>query len=64
MKFISGGKLLPGHWVEEAKLLLFIKMEVTNRPLKKGERLDKAKKRDKEKTKCMERKKGNNLGEL
>lgn len=46
------GKLLPGDWVDEAKLLLFLKMEVTCRPPKKGKRLQEAK------GKCRKRKKG------
>lgn len=45
MNFLPGGKLLPGDWVEEAKLLLFVKMEVTNRPPKKGKRLNEAKRK-------------------
>lgn len=45
MKFLPGGKLLLGDWVEEAKHFLFIKMEVTNRPPKKGKRLNKAKRK-------------------
>lgn len=62
MKFIPGGKLLPGDWVEEAKLLLFIKMEVTNRPLKKGKRLSEAKKKRQREDKVHGEKKRKQLG--
>lgn len=64
MKFIPGGKLLPGMWVEEAKLLLFIKMEVTNRCLKKGKRLDEAKRKRQAEKKRMEGRKKYNLEEV
>lgn len=57
MKFLPGGKLLPGDWVEEAKLFLFIKTEVTNRPAKKGEGLNKAKRKAQEEEKAQKGKK-------
>ena len=54
MNFLPGGKLLPGNWVEEAKLLFFIKMEVTNRPLKKKKNpLMRQKEKDKKKKKQL-----------
>lgn len=62
MNFLPGGKLLPGDWVEEAKLLLFIKMEVTNHPPKKGKRLNKAKRKRQEEDKVPEGKKKKQLG--
>ncbi len=45
MNFLPGGKLLHGDWVEEAKLLFFIKMEVTSRSPKKEKRLNEAKRK-------------------
>jgi len=45
MNFLPGGKQLPGDWVDEGKLLLFIKTRVVNRPPKKGARLNAEKKR-------------------
>jgi hypothetical protein len=34
--FKEGGKYLPGDYIDEGKLLLFIKEEVASRPLQKG----------------------------
>lgn len=62
MNFFPGGKLLPGDWVEEAKLLLFIKMEVTNRLPKKGKRLNEAKRKRQEKEKAHGGKRRKQLG--
>ena len=62
MNFLPGGKFLPGDWVEEAKLLLFIKMEVTNRPPKKGKCLNEAKRKKQEEEKVHERKKKKRFG--
>jgi hypothetical protein len=39
MGFKEGGKYLPGDYVDEGKLLLFIKDEVANRPPRRGQRL-------------------------
>ena len=44
MNFLLGGKQLPGDWVDERKLLLFIKTWVVNYPPKKGARLNAEKK--------------------
>jgi hypothetical protein len=43
--FPPGGQYLPGDWVDEGKLLLFIKEEVASRPPRKGTRLADEKKR-------------------
>jgi hypothetical protein len=40
-----GGSFLPGDWVDEGKLLLFITEEVASRPPQKGARLNAEKKR-------------------
>ena len=40
MGFKEGGKYLPGDYVDEGKLLLFIKDEVASRTLKRGRRLN------------------------
>ncbi len=61
MNFFPGGKLLPGDWVEKAKFLLFIKIEVTNRPPKKGKRLNEAKRKRQEERKAHEGKKKKQL---
>jgi hypothetical protein len=45
MGFPPGGKFLPGDWVDEGKLLLFIKEEVATRAPRKGTRLAEEKKR-------------------
>jgi hypothetical protein len=37
--FLPGGQYLPGDWVDEGKLLLFIKDEVAARALRQGARL-------------------------
>ncbi|KAF7125749.1 hypothetical protein CNMCM5793_002042 [Aspergillus hiratsukae] len=39
MGFKAGGRYLPGDYVDEGKLLLFIKDEVANRPPRRGQRL-------------------------
>ena len=44
MNFLPSGKQLPGDWVDERKLLLFIKTWVVNRLPKKGARLNAEKK--------------------
>lgn len=62
MNFLPGGKLLPGDWVEEAKFLLCIKMEVTNRFPKKGKRLNKVKRKRYKEEKVYEKKKKNQFG--
>jgi len=41
----EGGKTLPGDWVDEGKLLLFIREEVATRPPRRGRRLVAEKKR-------------------
>ncbi|RYP11923.1 hypothetical protein DL767_011215 [Monosporascus sp. MG133] len=46
--FPPGGEFLPGDWVDEGKLLLFIKEEVAPRAPRKGIRLVEEKKRKKE----------------
>ena len=38
--FAEGGKYLPGDYVDEGKLLLFIKEEVASRPPRRGSRLE------------------------
>lgn len=43
--FPPGGQYLPGDWVDEGKLLLFIKEEVASRSPRKGKRLAEEKKR-------------------
>jgi hypothetical protein len=43
--FPPGGRYQPGDWVDEGKLLLFIKEEVASRPPHKGPRLTAEKKR-------------------
>lgn len=43
--FPPGGQYLPGDWVDEGKLLLFIKEEVASRAPRKGARLAEEKKR-------------------
>src|SRR3954464_9167691 len=40
MGFKEGGKYLPGDYVDEGKLLLFIKDEVASRAPRRGRRLD------------------------
>ena len=45
MNFRPGGEYLPHDWVDEGKLLLFIKTEVAERPPRKGRRLVAEKKR-------------------
>ena len=45
MNFLPGGKQLPRDWVDEGKLLLFIKTRVVNRLPKKGAHLNAEKKR-------------------
>lgn len=45
MNFVEGGNLLPGDWVDEKKLLLFMKTQVMARAPKKGKRLLQANKR-------------------
>ena len=45
MGFMEGGKYLPGDYVDEGKLLLFIKDEVAGRPPRKGLRLKAERKR-------------------
>ena len=62
MNFFPGGKLLLRDRVEEAKLLLFIKMKVTNRLSKKGKRLNEAKRQRQEEEKAHEMKKKKQLG--
>jgi hypothetical protein len=39
MGFQEGGQYLPGDYVNEGKLLLFIKDQVASRPSYKGQRL-------------------------
>jgi hypothetical protein len=39
MGFQEGGQYLPGDYVDEGKLLLFIKDQVASRPPRKGQRL-------------------------
>ena len=39
MGFQEGGQYLPGDYVNEGKLLLFIKDQVASRPPHKGQRL-------------------------
>ena len=43
--FAPGGKVLPGDWVDEGKLLLFMKEEAVSRPPRRGRRLEEEKKR-------------------
>lgn len=62
MNFLPGVKLLAGDWVEEAKLLLFIKLEVNSRPLKKGKRLNEAKRKRQDEVKAHEGKGKKRLG--
>ena len=45
MGFREGGQYLPGDYVDEGKLLFFIKEEVASRPPRRGRRLDAEKKR-------------------
>jgi hypothetical protein len=45
MRFAEGGKHLPGDYVDEGKLLLFIKEEVASRPPRRGARLEAEKRR-------------------
>ena len=44
MNFLFGSKQLPGDWVDEGKLLLFIKTRVVNCPPKKDACLNAEKK--------------------
>ena len=62
MNFLPGDKFFPGDWVEEAKLLLLIKMEVTNRLPKKKKHLNEAKRKRQEEEKAHEEKKKKQLG--
>ncbi len=62
MNFLPDDKLLPCDWVEEAKILLFIKMEVTNGLPKKRKRLNEAKRKRQEEEKAHEKKKKKQLG--
>jgi hypothetical protein len=39
MNFRPGGEYLPHDWVDEGKLLLFMKTEVAKRPPRTGRRL-------------------------
>ena len=45
LNFLPGGEYLPYDWVEEGKLLLFIKDEVASRAPKRGSRLKEEQKR-------------------
>jgi hypothetical protein len=45
MDFRPGGEVLPFDWVDEGKLLLFVKTEVAERPPRKGKRLADERKR-------------------
>ncbi|EED13539.1 hypothetical protein TSTA_097950 [Talaromyces stipitatus ATCC 10500] len=45
MGFKEGGRYLPGDYVDEGKLLLFIKEEVASRPPRRGQRLKAERKR-------------------
>jgi hypothetical protein len=45
MGFKEGGRYLPGDYVDEGKLLLFIKDEVASRPPRRGQRLKAEKER-------------------
>ena len=47
--FPPGGEYLPGDWVDEGKLLLFIKEEVASRAPRRGRRLDEEKERKRKK---------------
>jgi hypothetical protein len=63
MGFAEGGKYLPGDYVDEGKLLLFIKKEVASRPPRRGARLEAEKQRKRQassaqKSKSSKRRKG------
>ena len=45
MAFCPGGEYLPFNWVDEGKLLLFMKMQVVEHMLCKGSRLAAERKR-------------------
>jgi hypothetical protein len=45
MGFKEGGRYIPGDYVDEGKLLLFIKDEVASRPPRRGQRLKAEKER-------------------
>src|SRR5438876_11540354 len=53
MGFKEGGKYLPGDYVDEGKLLLFIRDEVASRAPRQGRRLNAEKKRQKRKAKSL-----------
>lgn len=63
MKFILDRKLFSGNWVEEIKLLLFIKMEIINYLLKKEKCFNEVKKKRQREDKVYKEKK-NNLKKL
>lgn len=59
MNFLSFGKIFPSNWVEEAKLLFFIKMKVNSCFPKKKKRQNEAEKknsRDKKEAKFSKKK--------
>jgi hypothetical protein len=53
MGFKEGGKYLPGDYVDEGKLLLFIKDEVASRAPRKGRRLDAERQRQRALLLCL-----------
>ena len=53
MGFKEGGKYLPGDYVDEGKLLLFIRDEVASRAPRQGRRLNAEKKRRKRKAESL-----------
>src|SRR5467141_1902309 len=54
MRFAEGGKHLPGDYVDEGKLLLFIKEEVASRPPRRGARLEAEKRRKRQASSTQE----------
>src|ERR1700722_5291284 len=62
MNFRPGGEYLPHDWVDEGKLLLFMKTEVAERPPRTGRRLTAEKKRKQQQSKEANRTKRRTTG--
>src|SRR6267378_3880503 len=62
MNFRPGGEYLPHDWVDEGKLLLFMKTEVAERPPCTGRRLTAEKKRKQQQSKEANRTKRRTTG--